>query len=699
MAARLSEVREWKVLLLEAGGVPTSETRVPGLSRLFYFPSAVNWNYELAPQRHGLRNYDNRSSPVPQGRVLGGSSSINGMLYVRGNRRDYDNWAALGNPGWDYEAVLPYFKKSEDYRGPHRGETEHYHGRGGPYTVTPKEGPHLPITGAFLRAGQHLGFDVIDPSGPEQIGFAPTEYVTRNGERWSTARAYLQPAARRPNLHVVHSAFALKVPAAGCGGRGFVCVCVTKKGRHSEEDIWAALGNPGWDYEAVLPYFKKSEDYRGPHRGETEHYHGRGGPYTVTPKEGPHLPITGAFLRAGQHLGFDVIDPSGPEQIGFAPTEYVTRNGERWSTARAYLQPAARRPNLHVVHSAFALKIIFDKKNRAVGVVYKHNDQIKTVYARREVILSTGALVSPKLLMLSGVGARQQLRQHGIKVVADLPGVGQNLQDHMCLYGLTWNVDVRTPNVAFDAVNPGVIRQYASERKGLYATPLGEFGHAWSRVSGEGDPYWPDVQLFMVSSGLGQEGLMAAHALGLNSGKFMEYYSPQFGRPGITMMPYLMRPKSRGAVLLKSRNPFDAPIVDPNYLSHPDDIDTLVHAIKWALKVGQTPPFAKGLGAKFYSRPLPQCQAMPYGSDAYWRCFVLHMATTFYHFGGTCKMGPESDPYSVLDEKLRVRGVYGLRVVDGSSMPVVTSGNIMSAIVMMAEKTSDLIKSEWAPAA
>ncbi|XP_063596246.1 glucose dehydrogenase [FAD, quinone]-like [Penaeus indicus] len=122
-------------------------------------------------------------------------------------------------------------------------------------------------------------------------------------------------------------------------------------------------------------------------------------------------------------------------------------------------------------------------------------------------------------------------------------------------------------------------------------------------------------------------------------------------------------------------------------------------SIKWALKVGKTPPFAKGLGAKFYSRPLPQCQAKPYGSDAYWRCFVVHMATTFYHFGGTCKMGPESDPYSVLDEQLRVRGVYGLRVVDGSSMPVVTSGNIMSAIVMMAEKTSDLIKSEWAPAA
>ncbi|ROT79762.1 putative glucose dehydrogenase [Penaeus vannamei] len=479
MAARLSEVREWKVLLLEAGGVPTPETRVPGLSRLFYFPSAVNWNYELAPQRHGLRNYDNRSSPIPQGRVLGGSSSINGMLYVRGNRRDYDNWAALGNPGWDYESVLPYFKKSEDFRGPHRGETEHYHGRGGPYTVTPKEGPHLPITNAFLRAGQHLGFDVIDPSGPEQIDYIRQE-------------------------------------------------------------------------------------------------------------------------------------------------------------------------------------------NRAVGVVYKHNDQIKTVYARREVILSTGALVSPKLLMLSGVGAGHQLRRHGIKVVADLPGVGQNLQDHMCLYGLTWNVDVRTPNVAFEAVNPGVIRQYASERKGLYTTPLGEFGHAWSRVSGEGDPYWPDVQLFMVSSGLGQEGLMAAHALGLNSAKFMEYFTPQFGRPGLTMMPYLMRPKSRGAVLLRSRNPFDAPVVDPNYLSHPDDIDP---AIRWALKVGETPPFALGLGAKFYSR----CQEKPFGSDAYWRCFVLHMATTFYHFGGTCKMGPESDPYSVLDEKLRVRGVNGLRVVDGSSMPVVTT--------------------------
>ncbi|XP_071522892.1 LOW QUALITY PROTEIN: glucose dehydrogenase [FAD, quinone]-like [Panulirus ornatus] len=455
LAARLSEVSDWKVLLLEAGSAPPPESLVPGLSRVFYFPSGATWDYRLHPQQHALRNFVNRSSPVPQGRVLGGSSAINGMLYVRGNRRDFDHWAALGNPGWDYDSVLPYFRKAEDYRG-----------------------------------------------GP--------------------------------------------LPA-------------------------------------------------------TESFHGHGGPLPVTPKNDKQL-FTNSFLEAGQYLGFSVLDPSGPEQIGFAPTDYTTKNGERWHTARAYLNQAASRSNLHIVTGATVLKVIFNKDKRAVGVQYKLGRKVREVSARREVVLSAGALSSPKLLMLSGVGPSYHLHHHGVKVLVDLAGVGQNLHDHTCLYGLTWNLQEGTTSTVLNAVNPKVVSDYVHYRKGPYATPLGEFGHAWARVHGDEDPYWPDVQLYMVSSGLAQEGLLAAAALGLDTKMFLQHYGPLFGRPGMTIMPYLTRPKSRGAITLRSRDPLDPMVIDPNYLSHPDDVTTLVNGIKLAVQIGKSPPFVKKLGAKLHTK-------------------------------------------------------------------------------------------------
>ncbi|XP_069159508.1 glucose dehydrogenase [FAD, quinone]-like isoform X2 [Procambarus clarkii] len=546
LASRLSEIGEWKVLLLEAGGAPPPESEIPGLSRVFYFPSDATWDFHLHPQRYALRNYVNRSSPVPQGRVLGGSSAINGMLYVRGNRRDFDNWDALGNTGWNYESVLPYFRRAESYRGAVQESTENYHGRDGPLPVTP------------------------DP------------------------------------------------------------------------------GNHG---------------------------------------------VTKIFLRAGQYLGFSVIDPSGPEQIGFSRTEYMIKNGERFHTARAYLAPASKRRNLHILTGATVLKMIVDGAKRVVGVKYLHDGKVRKVSVRREVLLSAGALSSPKILMLSGIGHRPHLEQHGVKVVADVPGVGQNLQDHMCLYGLTWNTPPDFPNTALNAVDPTMLSDYVHHRSGTYTTPLGDFGHAW--IHGSEDPYWPDVQLFMVSSGLAQEGLLASTALGMETRTYLQHFGPLLGRPGMTIMPYLMRPKSRGAITLSSSNPLHPMIIDPNYLSHPDDLETLVRGIKLAIQVGQSPPMAEALGASFYTKPLQECAAKEFGSDAYWRCFVLHMASTFYHFAGTCKMGPELDPLSVVDSNLKVRGVSGLRVADASIMPVVVSGNPVAAIIMIAERAADLVKQDW----
>ncbi|KAK7081083.1 hypothetical protein SK128_022646 [Halocaridina rubra] len=319
LASRLSEVAHWKILVLEAGGPPPPESRVPGLSRLFYFPSATTWHYNLAPQRHGLRAYNNRSSPVPHGRVIGGSSTVNGMVYARGSPRDFDHWASLGNPGWDYLSVLPYFKKSERYRGPKRPHTERFHGRRGPIPVTPE--------------------------------------------------------------------------------------------------------SPGF--------------------------------------------FTRVFLQAGRYLGFKLIDPNGPDLMGFAGPDYTIYRGERWGPVRAYLEPAAKRPNLHILHSAHVLRIIFNKDKVAVGVIFMHHDKVKAVKANLEVILSAGAIASPKVLMLSGVGPQKHLHHHGIKVVHDLPGVGKNLQEHMCLYGLTWTVKPGVPNDVLNAANPASVTQYVHQKSGM----------------------------------------------------------------------------------------------------------------------------------------------------------------------------------------------------------------------------------------
>ncbi|KAK8394064.1 hypothetical protein O3P69_006336 [Scylla paramamosain] len=501
LAARLAEVHKWRVLLLEAGGPAPVESIVPGFSRVFYFPTKNTWNFHLHPQRHALYSYSNRSSPVPQGKVLGGTSAVNGMLYVRGNKRDFDNWAALGNPGWDYESVLPYFKKAEGYSGPPLGETEEYHGRSGPLTVVPKTGEHLEFTSAFKRAGLQLGFRNIDPSGPDQIGFTHTDYTIR---------------------------------------------------------------------------------------GRREVAHGTGLPQIrLTPAEPPY---PDACHR-----------PQGAIQRGQACN---------WCRIPTQRKGAA-----------------------CAGVA-------------------------------GGLGHPDALRFHHLPVVAKVPGVGQNLQDHMCLYGLTWTLGSHVPNTVSDIFNPKQVSDYVHHRKGAFTSPIGQFGHAWANVLQKGDPEWPDVQLYMVSSGLAQEGILSSVALGIDKHKYLEQYSPLFGRSGMTIMPYLMRPKSLGSVVLKSRDPLDPPIA-------------LVNGIKLAVE------------------PLRSCLAYQFGSDEYWRCFVKNMATTFYHFAGTCKMGPASDPFSVVDHNLRVRGVAGLRVVDASVMPVVVSGNPMAAIIMIAERAADLLKEEW----
>ncbi|KAG7160130.1 Glucose dehydrogenase [FAD quinone]-like 7 [Homarus americanus] len=435
MATRLSEIGSWKVLLLEAGGPPPPESYIPGLSFLFFLPGNHNWDYTTAPQKHGLRSFVGRRGRLPQGRTLGGSSSINGMLYSRGNRRDYDYWAALGNTGWDFRSVLPYFKKAEDYRGDLSHDGGVFHGRGGPLVVTP---PHTvsPISRAFLAAGQELGYQVVDSNTHQQI-----------------------------------------VPA-----------------------------------KVSLP--------------------------------------------------------------GFSPLDLTVKDGVRCSTAECYLRPAAARPNLHILHSATAHQIVFDNYRRAVGVKFEHQGKVVVMKALKEVLVCAGSLASPKLLMLSGVGPQKHLQYHGVPVVADVAGVGRNLQDHLNLYGLTWTVTPGTlpsPNLE-DVVN------YLNEKKGKLAMPLGDHSSAWVNLGGRhGDPGWPDIQYLFSSVTLAADrGFVTPATFGFDPRKFNKYFGPILGQDGFTLYLNLLRPRSVGKVTLRSRDPTHNLVIDPNYLSHPEDVATMI---------------------------------------------------------------------------------------------------------------------------
>lgn len=509
MAYRLSEDGRYSVIVIEYG--------VPDVGPLIQMPAALSfpmnmetydWGFSTEPELH----IGGRSLVTPRGKVLGGSSSINGMVYVRGHARDYDHWSESGARGWAYADVLPYFKRMENSQGGQEG----WRGTNGPL------------------------------------------YVQRG---------------KRDN------------------------------------------------------------------------------------------PLFHAFVEAGHQAGFEVTeDYNGEKQEGFGPMEQTIHNGRRWSAANAYLKPALKRPNVKLV-KGLARKIVLEGK-RAVGVEIEAGRSFSTIRARREVIIAASSINSPKLLMLSGIGPAAQLKEHGIEVVADRPGVGQNLQDHLEVY---IQQECTQPITLYSKLNLFSKARIGAEWL-FFKTGDGATNHFESAafVRSKAGVEYPDIQYHFLPVAIRYDGKAAAQSHG-----FQAHVGP-------------MRSKSRGSVTLRSANPREKPVIKFNYMSHEDDWADFRHCVRLTREIFGQAAFDLYRGAEI--QPGAHVQ-----SDDEIDNFIREHVESAFHPCGTCKMGAVDDPMAVVDAECRVIGVEALRVADSSIFPRITNGNLNGPSIMVGEKASDHI--------
>ncbi|KAH8334908.1 hypothetical protein KR074_005830 [Drosophila pseudoananassae] len=479
----------------------------------------------------------------------------------------------------------------------------------------------------------------------------------------------------------------------GVGGTSLINFMLYTRGHRRDYDEWAANNNTGWSYDEVLPYFRKSERVGIPELYKSP-YHGRNGPLDVQYTD-YRSQLLKAFLKSGRDLGYDITDPNGEHLMGFARSQATIRNGRRCSTSKAFIQPVVHRKNLHISMKSWVTKLIIDPVTKVTtGVEFIKQRQRYVVGVRKEVILSAGTIASPQLLMLSGVGPADHLRELNISVVQDLL-VGHNLQDHITLNGLVFVVNDSTVNDA-RLLNPSDIFRYIFAGQGPYTIPGGAEAFAFVRTpSSSFAKDYPDMELVLGAGSLSGDrfGTMR-NLLGITD----DFYNTMFGdlqnKETFGLVPVLLRPKSRGRISLRSRNPFHWPRMEPNFMQHPDDIRAMIEGIEMILQLAKSKPMVK-MGTHFHARPFPGCEHLKFGSEEYWKCCLRRYGSSLQHQSGTCKMGPATDPSSVVDSELRVHGISGLRVVDASVMPNVPAGHTNAIVIMIAEKASDMIKNAW----
>ncbi|RWD73990.1 MAG: choline dehydrogenase [Mesorhizobium sp.] len=442
------------------------------------------------------------------------------------------------------------------------------------------------------------------------------------------------------------------------GGSSSINGMVYVRGHAHDFDHWAEQGATGWGFADVLPYFKRMEDSDGGEDG----WRGHGGPLHV--RRGTRKnPLYGAFVEAGRQAGFELTDDyNGSKQEGFGPMEQTILGGRRWSAANAYLKPALKRKNVSLV-KGFARRVVIENQ-RALGVEIEADKKIQVVKARREVIVAASSINSPKILMLSGIGPGAHLQENGIKVIADRPGVGANLQDHLELYIQQESTRPITLNSVLNPFSKALIgAQWLFFKSGLGATNHFE---AAAFVRSQAGVDYPDIQYHFIPAAVRYDGKSAAKSHG-----FQAHVGP-------------MRSKSRGSVTLRSPDPKTKPVIRFNYMSHPDDWSEFRHCIRLTREIFGQKAF-DGFRGKEIS---PGSHVR---TDDELDAFIRDHAESAYHPCGTCRMGRADDVTAVVDPECRVIGVEGLRVADSSIFPRVTNGNLNAPSIMTGEKASDHI--------
>lgn len=482
------------------------------------------------------------------------------------------------------------------------------------------------------------------------------------------------------------------------GGSHGINAMVYFRGNPADYNNWAEMGNPTWDWDSVLKYFKKSESNQNSSfvNYKSGKFHGTDGPISIDAYQSED-DSRQLILDAAHELGYQFLDDLNADKfIGFGDIQGTLKNGERYSTAKAYLIPAKDRKNLHIIKHAHVTRIIIDDYNRATGVefVYKNVHKMQA-FATHEVVLSAGAINTPQLLMLSGIGPADHLNQLKIPVKQNL-AVGKNLQDHiivpliLSIAGL--NAEESLTAVADEFYN------YLMHRTG----PLAGIGvvSLLGLINTVNKTGYPDIELQYFnfkSKSMKLEVTLKEHIQFKDN--IVNTIMAKNAKSEISILYVeLLRPDSTGEILLKNVNPFEKPEILPNYLSDKRDVDTLLRGIKFQEKLLATSAFRK-FGVELIRLPLDECDQFEYASNEYWKCYMSYMSSTVYHPMGTAKMGPSTDQHAVVDSELKVFGLNGLRVIDASVMPKMVSANINAATIMIAEKGADFIKATWSGSA
>ena len=446
------------------------------------------------------------------------------------------------------------------------------------------------------------------------------------------------------------------------GGSSAINAMLYVRGNAWDYDHWRQLGNEGWSYNDVLPSFKKAENNE---RG-ADPYHGTGGPLNVADQVDP-LKINDAFLKAAEQAGHrKVADFNGATQEGVGYYQVTQKDQKRWSTASAYLHPAVARNknNVHVVTHAQVERIILDQ-NRAMGVRYSHKGQDEVARCSREIILAGGAVNSPQLLMLSGIGPADHLKSVGIRPLFDLPGVGANLQDHLDASILQFCKTRDTYDTANKLLS---LYQYWKDKKGPGTSPIAESGGFLSTRPGLSAP---DIQLHFLPV------------------MVVDHGRTKMKKNGYSLHVCTLRPESTGTIRLATKDPLAPPLIDANYLAERKDLDTLIAGVKMGREI-----FAQSGLDPYRADEFQPGAAVK--TDAEIEQWIRSHCETIYHPVGTCKMGPDSDAMAVVDSQCRVRGIEGLRVVDASVMPTLVGGNTNAPTIMIAEHVAAWMQGDLA---